>query len=1067
MEKITQDDPDAQTESELKSPLSPKRLRTDSPTSNNLSGENKFNFPMLLTFGKTIVIQPSTKNPGLEYTAGNGDPEYRKTEKQLQDTVPVVIPIKRTSPHDDEANAGSPNACFIAPERSVLPVKDEQPPANETDKLSSYPPDDAGGALAESHTSKDAGADSSSQPDCNRLGKSLEDKPPGGCNLPAGDDKDGRQVQNSVSQIQAFSLGSSDEEVRCLSDCTFEGSHRATGFSHTCAEGEACNQRRDEDRLSENILLSKTEANGPMSSIDYAEYALFCSNPEEDPSGDVTEGVKNEQEITEMQICENENVAVCDGETKARVNENGTSENSIPSAAAERAEGSVVSYDMVLVGNIGTEKASLEADDFCGANGAHAACNMIAKTESEMADHTTETPMPARISQGPAEGDNDAGPFGVIDPAIWSERDREAEETCCNSESTELSQFVKICGGETPLRPHIQSPREDDRCREDKKEDLCRTHTEERQVWLVKETHNKANNEGSPRSSQFSPLKASPTLLKEQCFPASLDDLLTQEVDLLWAEIAHIDGVTEIKEEIKSDVHGKLENPKDIERKQEENDEKCEEDTMEMSIVDLISVWAGGEITNCVRGDSGNNLECSSDHPSSAAILVMEETTEGNESKEEEDTNVNGSFEMLVELINNQLQGDEAEASPDECVSEQTEVIMSQNGDKLILNSKQEQSMEPCCYSDYQNRPETDDLLDFTFPPSSDAVVPGPHELRHSQNPTAFTCSDRFSPVSAFFDHLAFDTFEKIQLSQEYDGVNDAGLSSSPLPETPQQQLSHPLPEAESKGHEEEDEEDVDRFECHTVNMANGLSSRDYSCDELSNFISAADVPTPSWPEQKPNCESACKSSEDFQEELKPRPMPQNVTSASDVNNTPKFEMKKQFNKVLKELNLFFDVSRSEFSSYSGESSPEQGGDVTETGESGGTSDSKDPLRGCEKDTSSEDADEVHSLDLCGGDQIVSRTHGSGDGEQEVPLSSCQEVSMDAAEKHREPQETEPKRKTWSSSFMCLPFMEELSYKPPEPSRRLEPLQTCTRPLRVGLSKRAKTKHLHRPHPYK
>lgn len=38
---------------------------------------------------------------------------------------------------------------------------------------------------------------------------------------------------------------------------------------------------------------------------------------------------------------------------------------------------------------------------------------------------------------------------------------------------------------------------------------------------------------------------------------------------------------------------------------------------------------------------------------------------------------------------------------------------------------------------------------------------------------------------------------------------------------------------------------------------------------------------------------------------------------------------------------------------------------------------------------------------------------------------------------------------------------------PPEQPRRLEPLRTCTGPLRVGLSKRAKTKHLHRPHPYK
>lgn len=38
---------------------------------------------------------------------------------------------------------------------------------------------------------------------------------------------------------------------------------------------------------------------------------------------------------------------------------------------------------------------------------------------------------------------------------------------------------------------------------------------------------------------------------------------------------------------------------------------------------------------------------------------------------------------------------------------------------------------------------------------------------------------------------------------------------------------------------------------------------------------------------------------------------------------------------------------------------------------------------------------------------------------------------------------------------------------PPELHRRLEPLRTCTRPIRVGLSKRARTKQLHHHHPYK
>lgn len=37
----------------------------------------------------------------------------------------------------------------------------------------------------------------------------------------------------------------------------------------------------------------------------------------------------------------------------------------------------------------------------------------------------------------------------------------------------------------------------------------------------------------------------------------------------------------------------------------------------------------------------------------------------------------------------------------------------------------------------------------------------------------------------------------------------------------------------------------------------------------------------------------------------------------------------------------------------------------------------------------------------------------------------------------------------------------------PEQPKRLKPLETCRRPIRVGLSKRAKTKRLHYLHLYK
>nr|XP_020443820.1 uncharacterized protein LOC109952866 isoform X2 [Monopterus albus] len=154
-------------------------------------------------------------------------------------------------------------------------------------------------------------------------------------------------------------------------------------------------------------------------------------------------------------------------------------------------------------------------------------------------------------------------------------------------------------------------------------------------------------------------------------------------------------------------------------------------------------------------------------------------------------------------------------------------------------------------------------------------------------------------------------------------------------------------------------------------------------------------------------------------------------------------------------------------------SSPEQSSDITEPLEAD-SSNCKEhlssPHLGCHRDTTTDDADEECRLEMCEGVPMDCCTAaGSCDGEQEVPLGShmCPETSVKAAEKHREPQEMEQRRKLWSPSFMCLPFVEQQTHVLPEQPKRLEPLRTCTRPIRVGLSKRAKTKHLHCPHPYK
>ncbi|GAA6233930.1 RAD51-associated protein 2-like [Lates japonicus] len=275
----------------------------------------------------------------------------------------------------------------------------------------------------------------------------------------------------------------------------------------------------------------------------------------------------------------------------------------------------------------------------------------------------------------------------------------------------------------------------------------------------------------------------------------------------------------------------------------------------------------------------------------------------------------------------------------------------------------------------------------------------------------------------------------------------------------------------EIPGEKEEEEEVVERFESHIENMTNEFLSCDSTCNELPDFISEADIIALGWPEEQPNCE-ICESCEHIQDESNPQSVSSTVSTESDspsaLNYYLEFEMKKQFDLVLKELNLFFDISINDVASDGRASSPEQCNDMTEALE-GDTSVCKDHLSSSElgrhRDTSLDDTDDS----LCGGDPVVCRTTGSCDGEQEVPLGShmCQETSVYTSEKHREPREIEQRRKMWSPSFVCPPFLDQQSLRPPEQPKRLQPLRTCTRPIRVGLSKRAKTKHLHHPHPYR
>ncbi|XP_023118484.2 uncharacterized protein LOC111563592 [Amphiprion ocellaris] len=1081
MDKTAQDDIRPQAGMELTSPLSPKRPRTECTATNDHSWRSRFDFSELLTFRKTpsspSPVSTLQKNQGLIYTAQHVDFQDEKHDELPQDTELNVTPVTKTS-HSNSAPTAS-EVCFITTERQ----KDEQPPVTKTDKLSSDPGDDTGGSLYPGDDADGSSAESPVLPDCSWLGKSLEDKTPGGFSLSAGSNEDGRQMQNHVNQTQAATFASKNEEVTYQPDCTCSGA----GFCSTrsqIAEVVKSNQRKL--GFSVGILVSEEEGDSLTASSNYEDSKLFHSNPEDDHSGNSSEGGGNEGNKLDLQIWGNETVSVSDGETKGQVNENGMRETAALSAA-EFAEGSLCSYDVVLDRNIAIENVSLETDDFCEAEEEHAACEIIAEAQSETADHTTETPTPVRISGEAAEGGNDAGPLSVIDPAIWSQTDREAEEKCRNSESTagvELSLSVEdgqmqtplpLCSDVTPPQ-RVSSPDQAEhfnhqsgtrQCK-DENEDWCRSCREPPACSVnADETRDNADSEvncqqkSCPSSGPTKPLPAGDEgiqeshgtegqRLKEQsksdCSPVSRGHLKTQEVKYAQSETERWDETVEIEvilcfiAEMESDEHGELE-----EKLQNENKHETPE----------IPTSDKHELVN----EAGHTSDqCLSDVP------MMDVTEEEEDGKDEtnagEQMETDGQENSSEEDAQQQLKADVSEASPGE-------------GFELSHFSDCEPTAE-----------DKDHLLAFVLPSTTDAVVPCQQDLSQSQNvhhynPTALSCSDRFPLLpSAFplYNHVlrGFDTFEKIQLSPDDDAAglgNIPDLISSPrqLQQSPQLQIHPSTPAEESDKPEEapeedEEEEEEERFECH---MANGFISSDPACNELSNFISAADVIALGRPEQQPDCDSASDSCESIQDEINPQAASPAVSAESDgpASDVSKFEMKEQFDLVLKELNLFFEISRNDFGSDSRPPSPEQGGEITEPVEVNASKCKErlsSPELGHHRDTSSDVADEDGGLEICGGDPGVSVV--SSDGEQEVPRSRamCKETSVD-----REPLEMQRKMKTWSPSFMCFPLLEQLSHGPPAPARRLEPLKTCTRPIRVGLSKRAKTKHLHRPHPYK
>ncbi|XP_055362350.1 uncharacterized protein LOC114849161 isoform X2 [Betta splendens] len=1064
---MTEEDNSLQRERVLTLPSPVKRRRTHRIVTNEYSEENIFDFPEFLTFENTTKFPSSKsilqKNLIVICTADNDDMQ-EESFIQLQDIKLIVTPRVATSVTDD-ASRLLPKVCVITAERHLAnPGKDL---LTRRDKPFSYLPNEAGNALVESYISTDIS--SSSDAVCHWLGKSQAlDFTQNG--------KDWREAQCSVTKMQAFTL-TCDEEIICQSDCSRGNVVCDTVNTLRQSDGaEVSTQKWDQHIFSESSLIG-TEGqvgNGSRSCSHYADFEINHLYPKKDHT--------NEEQLIQSQICKSDRFTICDEETKSQVNKKKSmGKNPFISPA----DISVFPHDVVLGRNTTTENVSFEIDDLCGVKEEYDADKM--KAWNEIDDHTTEAPESEKISQELAEEDNTVGLYSVIDPAIWNEPDREAEERQCNSASTpgvELSPSVEVCVMKMPpplcfdvrTSQEVSAPNQIRQFyhqsvtlqSKDEKEDLCQSHKEP--SITSSEPYNMTGNQSSSPCHPTAPPPAGEgrqeshsvveLQLKEEdqfdSFPNNLDSIRTQEAEQSQGEVSRTAWITMIKEgknlssfeEIKTDPHMDL--------------EKVESEEELLHRHELQNEDGACNELKCVKDRLEEKFQVFVDHPYSAHVFQRVETTVEKKRKKVNDV-AEGLKSADCENAEGVQQQNEHKTDRMEvkCVDKQTESNRSDNKLKVVNQHRKENKLSFC--PDYRHRLETymlkntQDLVDFASPSTSDAVVPCQKEPSPSLNansPTALNRRGRFSPVASACIRYNWvpgevDIFEKIQLSPDDYVDNDAGrgimsvLTGFPgqLLKSPQQQPSYSTQEPEGNHQspeEQEREEEELQQDCHTEYMANGLLNSDAGFND-TNFISAA----LGQPEQQPNCESTGDSLEpimvDSATQLKSSTgSTESDSPASDMKQYPEFEMKKQFNVVLKELNLFFDISKSDLASdrtsvqcYVGEPLKTD------------SSDFKDVLSsidmGCHKNPSTDNADEDHSMEMCGGDPVISCK--AGDDEQEVPLGSHMkhETCQDTAEKQGGPLEQ---------------------------AKRLEPLRTCSRPIRVGLSKRAKTKHLHRPHPY-
>lgn len=865
-------DTSPQTVRELSSQLSPKRRRTDWANS------------CTEMFCKTVCCPSSASTLQMTANLASTDKCGVIGDEEPYGTAVIVDLIANLSAsHTRDVPTGSPEGCPLAL------LTDEQPLDAEFVKLCQHLQDDVGGKLGETHTSSDSCTNASNHSDCKLWRGSLEDSPLVGCNLPSRNGLEGRQAVDGVCEVQ-------------VSNCSWNTWHPA--------EHKKSFQKEDGHIFREIIPCRErgTVENSSDSYIHYSDKDLFHSNIENIPSGNLAEGVKNESDELELQICANGDVAAC--ETKGTASDNGLSRSTIH-CAAQCAEGSIVPCDVASVGKIATESVGLE-DDVLWAKGEHAVGEMIAETWRKDADHPAETSPPAGISQEHAEGDNDAGRFSVIDPAIWRETDRESGGTLCYSESRAVADLVpslKVYQIETPPALVLDiTPRllnhcgETQECKHEKDNPcppytaplVCPNRAGRKQDKPEEESSSFFSSELHPEDKQQESLKETVEHLhkvqtQSGFFPVISDEPKTLKDDTQNELVSEDKGSqVNVKEELSSAEHGKSSNSMNVAQR-------------------LGQYGKYGNKSASINEDY--NTEWVFDHMYCTVCPLIEETIEGTSNSSEAE--VNSQAWLTPQCV--QSPSWVTEKPQDDCVGE-----MSNSTSESQPVGRPKQGSQSICFLDCRLTEET---VTVDYLTSGDAVVPSELTplLSTRDEPAALSGTERSSLLS-----IELDSFQRIQDSLNNDCSSGDTACTMLFTNSEDGNVGMTNEQEVMPKEEEQKGKEGEELQYQNTRTANGSESCD-SCHDEDQDLTKPGAPAVRQADRQTACSSpgSCLSLVDLQDDLGPH--------ALDLNQLPKLEMKKQFDMVLRELNLYFAISMNDFTNYTyKESFPEQLKDATE-----------------------------------------------------------------------------------------------------------------------------------------